>query len=191
MCLSAGCSVAPRELAGRTPFPECDRRSPPWSRRPPSAALRQPPSVSRPPSAALRLLPSVCCSPSAALRQLLSVSRLPSAAFRLLPSVCCSPSAALRLPPSVSCSPSVAPSVCQPKYVVLRKRVADKSMIFSVLCNCSARYCVRTFQGNVHSQTDSRHVFPGRVSRCRVLHFFQDNTIYGSTRSAILFFDRH
>ena len=37
VCLSAGCSVAPRELAGRTPFPDRDRRSPPWSRRPPSA----------------------------------------------------------------------------------------------------------------------------------------------------------
>ncbi len=29
VCLSAGCSVAPRELAGRTPFPDRDRRSPP------------------------------------------------------------------------------------------------------------------------------------------------------------------
>ena len=131
--------------------------------RPPFPAMEPLPSVCRPPSAALRLPPSVCRPPSAALRQLLSVSRLPSA----------------------------VPSVCQSKYVVLRKRVADKSMIFSVLCNCSAHYCVRTFQGNGHSQTDSRHVFPGRVSRCRVLHFFQDNTIYGSTRSAILFFDRH
>ena len=37
VCLSAGCSVAPRELAGRTPFPDRDRRSPPWSRRPPAA----------------------------------------------------------------------------------------------------------------------------------------------------------
>ena len=37
VCLSAGCSVAPRELAGRTPFPECDRRFPPWSRHPPAA----------------------------------------------------------------------------------------------------------------------------------------------------------
>ena len=42
VCLSAGCSVAPRELAGRTPFPDRDRRSPPWSRHPPSAALRLP-----------------------------------------------------------------------------------------------------------------------------------------------------
>ena len=43
---------SPRELAGRTPFPECDRRSPPWSRRPPSAdvALRlsTPPTHLRP-----------------------------------------------------------------------------------------------------------------------------------------------
>ena len=45
VCLSAGRSVAPRKLAGRTPFPDRDRRSPPWSRRPPSAGRRQ----SRPP----------------------------------------------------------------------------------------------------------------------------------------------
>ena len=44
VCFSAGRSVAPRELAGRIPFPDRDRRSPPWSRRPPSddAALRLP-----------------------------------------------------------------------------------------------------------------------------------------------------
>ncbi len=42
VCLSAGCSVDPRELAGRTPFPDRDRRSPPWSRHPLSAAHRQP-----------------------------------------------------------------------------------------------------------------------------------------------------
>ncbi len=38
VCLSRGCSVTPREFAGRTPFPDRDRRSPPWSCRPPSAA---------------------------------------------------------------------------------------------------------------------------------------------------------
>ena len=37
VCLSAGRRSAPRELAGRTPFPDRDRRSPPLSRRPPSA----------------------------------------------------------------------------------------------------------------------------------------------------------
>ena len=52
VCLSAGRSVAPRELAGRIPFPDRDRRSPPWSRRPPSddVALRlsTPPTHLRP-----------------------------------------------------------------------------------------------------------------------------------------------
>ena len=43
VCLSAGCSVAPRELAGRTPFPDRDRRSPPWSRHSSSAASLPPP----------------------------------------------------------------------------------------------------------------------------------------------------
>ncbi len=142
----------PARVSRTNPFPRP---------RPPFPAMKPPPSVCLPPSASLRLLPSVCCPPSVALRLLLSVSLPPSAAFRLPPSVCCSPSATLRQLLSVSRLPSAAPSVCQPKYVVLRKRVADKSMIFSVLCNCSARYCVRTFQGNVHSQTDSRHVFPG------------------------------
>ena len=75
VCLSAGCSVAPRELAGRTPFPDRDRRSPPWSRRPPSAAFCLLPSVRCSPLAALRLPPSVCCPPSAALRLPLSVCR--------------------------------------------------------------------------------------------------------------------
>ena len=37
VCLSAGCFATPRELAGRTPFPDRDRRSPPWSRHPPPA----------------------------------------------------------------------------------------------------------------------------------------------------------
>ena len=42
VCLSAGRRSTPRELAGRTPFPDRDRRPPPWSRRPPSddVALR-------------------------------------------------------------------------------------------------------------------------------------------------------
>ena len=52
VCLSAGRSVAPRELAGRIPFPECDRRSLPWSRRPPSVAIRRPSCSRRPPSVA-------------------------------------------------------------------------------------------------------------------------------------------
>ena len=158
--MSAGCFVTPRELAGRTPFPECDRRSPPWSRCPPSAAFRQPPSVSRLPSAAFRQPPSVCCPPSAALRQLLSVSCSPSAALRQLLSVCCPLSAALRQLLSVCCPLSAAPSVCQPKYVVLRKCVADKSMIFSVLCNCSARYCVRTFQEMFIFKQIAATIFP-------------------------------
>ena len=46
-----GGSVTPRELAGRTPFPECDRRSPPWCRRPPPTALCLPNAVHQMPSA--------------------------------------------------------------------------------------------------------------------------------------------
>ena len=47
VCLSAGRSVAPRELAGRTPFPARDRRSPPWSRHSSSAASLPPPGQKR------------------------------------------------------------------------------------------------------------------------------------------------
>ena len=61
--------VAPRELAGRTPFPECDRRSPPWSRRPPSAAFRRPPWRRRPPSVAFRRPPWRRRPPSVAFRR--------------------------------------------------------------------------------------------------------------------------
>ena len=54
VCLSAGDSVSPRELARRTPFPDRDRRFPPWSRRPSSVAIRRPPWSRRPPSVAIR-----------------------------------------------------------------------------------------------------------------------------------------
>jgi hypothetical protein len=76
VCLSVGRRSDPRELAGRTPFPDRDRRSPPWSRRPPSATHRQPPTVRRPPSTTLRQSPSDRRPPSATLRQSPSATAL-------------------------------------------------------------------------------------------------------------------
>ena len=84
VCLSAGRSVAPRELAGRIPFPECDRRSLPWSRRPPSVAIRRPSCSRRPPSVAIRRPPWSRHPSSVAIRRP-SCSRHPPSAAPHMP----------------------------------------------------------------------------------------------------------